>query len=75
MFKIRSLQTKGIFCCCCEVSETAINCELLATSGTQEETSSLLDADTGNRYIAKIPQGKNILWVYTMERLDATTIC
>ena len=74
MIKVRSLQTKGVFCCCCDVSDAVISCELLTTFGTQEEVSSLLDPDTGNRYAAKIPPGKNILWGYLMERVNAT-IC
>jgi hypothetical protein len=72
MSKVRSLQTKGVFCCYCDIFEAVISCELLATFGTQEELSSLLDPDTGVRYTAKIPPGKNILWSYTMERVNAT---
>ncbi|TAG98727.1 MAG: hypothetical protein EAZ18_00175 [Oscillatoriales cyanobacterium] len=69
---IRSLQTKGIFACLCSVTNSAIFCELVATNGSQEPEISLLDVDTGDRYLVRSPSGKNVLWNYSMEKVDAS---
>ena len=47
---------------------------MLATSGTQESESNLLDVETGKRYAVHLPAGANILWDYTMERIVNATI-
>jgi hypothetical protein len=69
--KIRSLQTKGIFCCCCQIANGAIECELVATNGKQDEISSLLDPDSGNRYAVNLMPGANVFW---NRRLEVVTI-
>jgi len=72
MAKVASLQTKGVFGCCCDVHDDYIRCELLAVSGNQELEAKLLDVDTGKRYLVRLPVGVDILWDYTMEKIDAT---
>lgn len=69
MTKVASLQTKGVFACCCKIQDHIIHCEMLATSGIQEPEANLLDAETGKRYLVRLPTGANILWDYTMERI------
>lgn len=67
--KVPSLQTKGVFACCCNVQDHIIHCEMLAVSGTQKPEANLLDVETGNRYSVRLPAGANILWDYTVERI------
>lgn len=69
MAKVASLQTKGVFACCCNVEDRIIHCEMLAVSGTQESEANLLDVETGKRYSVRLPTGTHILWDYTMERV------
>ena len=69
MSKVSSLQTKGVFACCCNIQDHIIYCEMLATSGTQESVANLLDVETGKRYAVYLPAGANILWDYTMEKV------
>ncbi len=68
MTKIASLQTKGVFACCCNIADHAIYCEMVAVNGTQESEANLLDVETGKRYSVRLPAGAHILWDYTMER-------
>ncbi|MEG5173292.1 hypothetical protein [Microcoleus sp. B3-D7] len=69
MAKASSLQTKGVFACCCNIHDRTIHCEMLAVSGNQEIEASLLDVETGKRYSVRLPAGAHILWDYTMERV------
>lgn len=72
MIKIKSLQTKGIFGCLCQVEVHSIACEFLVTNGNQEQISSLLDAETGDRYLIESPVGKNVFWHHTLRRVNAS---
>jgi|GEM_PF-3912627 len=69
MTKVASLQTKGVFACCCNIHDYTIHCEMLAISGNQESEAKLLDVETGKRYPVRLPVGAHILWDYTMERI------
>lgn len=69
MVKVASLQTKGVFACCCDVQDHIVHCEMLAVNGTHESEPNLLDVETGKRYLVRLPVGANILWDYTMERV------
>ena len=69
MAKVASLQTKGVFGCCCDIQDSTIHCEMLAVSGSQEIEASLLDTETGNRYLVRLPPDSQIFWDYTMERI------
>lgn len=69
MVKVASLQTKGVFACCCNVQDFTIHCEMLAVNGSQEIEANLLDSETGNRYLVRLPPDSQILWDYIMERI------
>lgn len=69
MVKVASLQTKGVFACCCNVQHLTIHCEMLAVNGSQEIEANLLDSETGNRYLVRLPPDSQILWDYIMERI------
>lgn len=69
MAKVASLQTRGVFACCCNVQNFTIYCEMLAVNGSQEIEANLLDAETGNRYLVRLPPDSQIFWDYTMERI------
>lgn len=69
MTKVASLQTKGVFACCCNIQDHTIHCEMLAINREQGSEANLLDAETGKRYLVRLPGGENILWDYTMERI------
>ncbi len=69
MTKVASLQTKGVFACCCNIQNFTIYCEMLALDRIHETEASLLDAETGNRYLVRLPPDSQIFWDYTMERI------
>lgn len=71
---IRALQTKGIFACCCTITNSGIFCELVATNGIQKPEVNLLDADTGDRYLVRSPSGNGTFWNYSMEKIKDASI-
>lgn len=69
MVKVASLQTKGVFACCCDIQDVTIYCEMLALDRIHEIEANLLDTETGSRYLVRLPPDSQIFWDYTMERI------
>lgn len=69
---VKSLQTKGVFACTCQIQIDLIECEFLATNGTQESFSNLLDPETDKRYLVEVPPGKNVFLNCKLRRMSAS---